>query len=119
MDPRDIVVSFNKERCPRCGKKLNEREIKLKKCTKCKCNINFMRPATPIISGIVLVGCFIGMMHDEEAKNMLLGILLLIIISSCITAGFKFYVKFIRECTQWLFGTGKYSNPKDKKWFKW
>ena len=26
MDSRDIIVSFNKERCPRCGKKLNERE---------------------------------------------------------------------------------------------
>ena len=53
----------------------------------------------------------------EEFMPILAGILIAFI-CSCIFGGFKLYVNFIRECIQWLFGTGKYSDTKGKKWFK-
>lgn len=118
-----IVASFNKHTCPCCGKELTKREVKLKRCAGCRCTINFVNPiSTTIVCSIIIGGFTFFAIQDpgglkEEFTPILAGILIAFI-CSCIFGGFKLYVNFIRECIQWLFGTGKYSDTKGKKWFK-
>ena len=118
-----IVASFNKHTCPCCGKKLTKREVKLKRCAGCRCTINFVNPiSTTIVCSIIIGGFIFAVMYNKEGLkeelNVILGGFLIAFICSCIFGGFKLYVNFIRECIQWLFGTGKYSDTKGKKWFK-
>ena len=118
-----IVASFNKHTCPCCGKKLTKREVKLKRCAGCRCTINFVNPiSTTIVCSIIIGGFTFFAIQDpgglkEEFTPILAGILIAFI-CSCIFGGFKLYVNFIRECIQWLFGAGNYSDTKGKKWFK-
>ena len=123
MNQHKIVASFNKHTCPCCGKELTEREVKLKSCAGCRCIINFVNPiSTTIVCAIIIGGFTFFAIQDpeglkEEFTSILAGILIAFI-CSCTFGGFQLYVNFIRECIQWLFGTGKYSDTKGKKWFK-
>ena len=123
MNQHKIVASFDKHTCPCCGKELTEREVKLKRCAGCRCTIRFINPISTTIESAIFIGAFIffAIRNTESLKeelSIILGGFLIAFICSCIFGGFKLYVNFIRECIQWLFGTGKYSDTKGKKWFK-